>query len=220
MHRLVALLLALLPPLVGPARPAAAEIVESAYSIVLLGKRTVPTPAGDRVQLVRIGTKDVIERFRDALGGISGRVTRLVVQRPLEDLGFAGACEYLWIDGQYFPVGGTSERIEMPASFHGATGASARRPGQPDLLFTQEAVGLFRMRDAFPENGEFTFSAVARRSARLYLDRGVALGYLHTAIRWSVSGGLEDATGSMPVSGTLLLGPERIVSTAGGSCAP
>lgn len=108
----------------------------------------------------------------------------------------------------------------MPASFQGATGSSARRPGQPDLSFTQEAVGLFRMADAFPEGGDFTFSAVARRSARLYVDRGVALGYLHTGILWTVNGGLEDATGSMPVTGRLSLGPEKLLASASGSCTP
>ena len=114
--RAAALLLPLLL-IVGSARSAAAEIVESSYSIVLTGKRTVAGPAGDRIEYVRIGTKDVIERFRDTLGGISGRSLRLVVQRSIEDLGLASACEYLLVDGQYFPVGGTSERIEMPASF-------------------------------------------------------------------------------------------------------
>jgi hypothetical protein len=217
--RAAALLLPLLL-LLGFARSAAAEIAESAYSIVLTGKRTLAGPAGDRIAYVRIGTKDVIERFRDALGGISGRSIRLVVQRPIEDLGFASACEYLLIDGQYFPVGGTSERIEMPASFHGATRTSARRPGHPDLQFTQEAVGLFRMHDAFEVSGDFAFSAVLRRTARLYVDRGVALGYLHTAMLWRVSGGLGDPSGRMPVTGTLSLGPERIVTTPGGPCSP
>ena len=218
-HPSAPLLLALFL-LVGSARSASAEVAESSYNVVLMGKRTVETAAGDRVQHVRIGTKDVIERFRDTLGGISGRSMRLVVQRPIEDLGLANACEYLWIDGQYFAVGGTSERIEMPASFHGATGTSSRRPGFPDLLFTQEAVGVFRMQDAFEESGDFTFSAVARRTARLHMDRGVPMGYLHTAMVWLVNGGLEDASGPMPVTGRLWLGPEKIVTTPGGPCAP
>ena len=89
-HPAAPLLLPLLL-LVGSVRPASAEIAESAYNVVLTGKRTVATAAGDRVQYVRIGTKDVIERFRDTLGGISGRSMRLVVQRPIEDLGLASA---------------------------------------------------------------------------------------------------------------------------------
>jgi len=209
----------LLALLVG-SRPAGAEIVESAYSIALTAKRTVRGPSGDRVQSLRIGTKDVIERFRDSLGGIFGRRMQLVVQRPIEDLGFASACEYLVVDGAYFPVGGSSEGIEMPASFQGATGSSSRRPGQADLSFSQQAVGIFRMREAFPETGDFTFSAVADRRARLLVDRGVALGYLHQSIRWTVSGGIEDASGSMPVVGSLRLGRERIVSSPGGPCEP
>jgi len=124
------------------------------------------------------------------------------------------------VDGSYHEVGGTSEAIEMPQSFYGLAGSSARRPGWPDSYFSQEAVGLFRMQDAFPGSGELTFSAVARRSARLFAQQGFYLGYLHTRLTWSVSGGLVDSQGVMPVSGTLMLGPETVVTGPGGSCGP
>jgi len=195
-----------------------AQTVESAYSIVLTGKHTVSGPAGDRMKLFRIGTKEIIDRFRHSLGGISGRNIRLVVQRPIEDMGFQHACEFLVVDGQYYPVGGTSERIEMPDSFAGLAASSVRKPGQPDLVFTQEAVGMFRMTDALPESGELTLSAVASRIARLYTRHGITYGYLHSRVLWTVSGGLRDEQERMPISGTLLLGPEKIVETPAGAC--
>jgi hypothetical protein len=201
-------------------RAVPAQTVESAYSIVLTVKRTTSGAAGDRMQFFRMGTKEVIDRFLTALELDRGRSVRLVVQRPIEDLGFQHACEFLVIDGQYHPVGGSSERIEMPDSFAGFASSSVRRPGQSDLFFTQEAVGMFRMRDAIPESGELTLSAVASRSARLHVLRGITYGYLHARILWSVNGGMFRDQELMPISGTLLLGPEKLVEQPAGGCAP
>jgi hypothetical protein len=194
------------------AHPALAQTVESLYSVTLTGKLTQAGPRGDRTVRVRISTKDLIRGFTGALGITPGRSHRLVVRREIADLGFEDAREFLVVDDDEYPVGGTAEVIEMPRSFHGQSGSSARRPGWPESRFTQEGVGMFRMGSGALGQSELVFSALARRRARLLTQQGIPVGYVHSTLTWTVDGVLVDEDGTaMPLSGRLALGREKVV---------
>jgi len=199
---------------------ARAQTAESSLHAFLVARVTWPTPAGERIVAVRVGTKDLVAPLLQELG-VTGRSVGLVTQRSIEDLSFASPRDFLVVDGARYDVTGKVHRpvAALSATFFARARTSAlRRSDSKEWYFLDYVSEALQIGNLATHGSELTVVGAAQRSARLLTQHGVDLGFLFASVRIGVVGGLSDsyafagsyqgATGI--VSGWLLRGPEKL----------